>query len=74
LETSLALVNQDFICSQSEIEQVRNDFESYRVRAQSVLAKQKGDVVTQGEKDAKQQIELLNKEVDILKKKLDSAM
>uniref|UniRef100_A0A0A9YCF3 GRIP and coiled-coil domain-containing protein 2 n=1 Tax=Lygus hesperus TaxID=30085 RepID=A0A0A9YCF3_LYGHE len=72
LETSLATIKQELLTSNSEKEHLREEFESYRLRAQSTLARQKGDSVSQGEKEAREQFDKLKKELDGAREKMEN--
>lgn len=72
LETSLATIKQELLTSNSEKEHLREEFESYRLRAQSTLARQKGDSVSQGEKVAREQYDKLKKELDGAREKMEN--
>ncbi|KAF6206984.1 hypothetical protein GE061_018221 [Apolygus lucorum] len=72
LETSLATIKQELLTSNSEKEHLREEFESYRLRAQSTLARQKGDAVSQGEKEAREQCDKLKKELEGAREKIEN--
>ncbi|KAL1140309.1 hypothetical protein AAG570_000241 [Ranatra chinensis] len=74
LENSLASAKQDLLASKNEVDHLKNEFDSYRIRAQSVLAKQKGDAITQGEKEAREQLEYMTIEMNVIRQRLDSTM
>ncbi|XP_073981610.1 uncharacterized protein isoform X2 [Rhodnius prolixus] len=71
LETNLALSKQELLTTQLEINQLRDEFYSYRLRAQALLSKQKGELESQREKEAKEQIEKLNNELENIRGKME---
>ncbi|XP_014245888.1 GRIP and coiled-coil domain-containing protein 2-like isoform X2 [Cimex lectularius] len=74
LETNLASTKQELGTAKLEIEHLREEFDSYRIRAQSTLAKQKGDSVSQGEKEARELIDKLKTELDAIREKLETTL
>lgn len=71
METNLALSKQELLTTQLEINQLRDEFYSYRLRAQALLSKQKGELESQREKEAKEQIEKLNNELENIRGKME---
>ncbi|BES95286.1 GRIP domain [Nesidiocoris tenuis] len=72
LETTLATIKQELATSNSEKEHLREEFECYRLRAQTMLARQKGDSVSHGEKEAREQLDKLKKELDSAREKMEN--
>lgn len=68
----MATTKQELLTSNSEKEHLREEFESYRLRAQSMLARQKGDTISQGEKEAREQFDKLKKELDVAREKMEN--
>lgn len=74
LETSLQSTRQELATAKHEIDHLNEEYESYKLRAQTILAKKKGDLVTHAEKEAKEECDRLKRECAGLEERLDSAM
>ncbi|CAH1406506.1 unnamed protein product [Nezara viridula] len=74
LETSLQSTKQELATAKREIDHLNEEYESYKLRAQTILAKKKGDLVTHAEKEAKEECDRLKRECASLEERLDSAM
>nr|XP_014270210.1 GRIP and coiled-coil domain-containing protein 2 [Halyomorpha halys] len=74
LETSLQSTKQELATAKHEIDHLNEEYESYKLRAQTILAKKKGDLVTHAEKEAKEECDRLKRECAGLEERLDSAM
>lgn len=72
LETNLQSTKQELITSKHEIDHLNEEYEGYKLRAQAILAKRKGEFITHGEKEAKGEVERLKKDCKILEEKLEA--
>lgn len=74
LSSQLATVTANLEQTEGELNNVREDFEKYKVRATSVLRKHQSAAVSQAEAEAKQRADELQTVADTLRTKLNDAV